>query len=190
MHMSPENLNDDLVLVTECKEKNGLVVDRSIYKVKLTPDNLKLFWDKAKVYPTLFNVELQDSFEKFLSVFLYTDSAGNVEGKGLLWKMDNMVGMFYLTDIDPGNDALVHVSFFDGRIRGREQVTCDLIKHVFEHYKFRRLTAHIPLFAIEATHAFTRRIGFKQEGRKRQSSFFKNRWFDTMQYGILSEEVL
>jgi RimJ/RimL family protein N-acetyltransferase len=182
--MSPENP----VVSAFCAEPK-LTVQRHVYKMALTPDALRTFWDKARKFPTLFTEEIKDDFKLFLGVFLTQHQDGTIEGKGLLWRIDDYTGIFYLTDIDAGSDAEVHVTFFDGRIRGRDALAIEMIRYVMKKYEFRRLTAKVPMYAVPAAHSFIRRIGFKVEGRKRQSCFFKNQWYDTVLYGILADEV-
>lgn len=177
------------ILSVRCDEPKG-AVERHVFPLELTRENLDIFWAKARVYPTLFSAEIKEDFSKFLNVFLADDGYGKLSSRGLLWKVDDFVGVFYLTDIIPENDALAHFTFFDGRLRGRDEIVRDMIKYIFNRYKFRRLSAQVPLFAVPATQFFTEKIvGFKREGRKRQSSSYNGTWFDTMHYGLLAEEV-
>jgi RimJ/RimL family protein N-acetyltransferase len=50
-----------------------------------------------------------------------------------------------------------------------------------------RLNAYIPAQAGMGPRLFVERCGFKIEGRKRQASWWKDRWFDVHLYGILKE---
>lgn len=186
--MSVLNLASEPILSSVCTEKNGSV-ERHVYKMALTQESVKLFWEKARKFDTLFTQEIRNDFRLFLSVFLDEMPDGTIEGRGLLWRIDDYVGIFYLTQIDPCNDAQVHVTFFDGRIKGRENLAIDMLRFAFKTYGFRRLSAVVPMYAATASHSFIRRIGFKIEGRKRLSCGFKSSWYDTVQYGILASEV-
>lgn len=185
--MSALNLVSEPVVSSVCTEKNGSI-ERHVYKMALTQESVKLFWEKARKFDTLFTQEIKNDFRLFLSVFL-DENDGVIEGRGLLWRIDDYVGIFYLTDISPENDAQVHVTFFDGRIKGRENLAIDMLRFAFKVYQFRRLSAVVPMYAATASHSFIRRIGFKIEGRKRLSCGFKGSWYDTVQYGILASEV-
>lgn len=185
--MTQANLNDSPILTVSCKEKHG-VFERSIYPIQLTKENLATFWEKARVYPNLFSEELKDDFTTFLSIFLEQDG-DNIDARGLLWRIDNFVGVFYLTDIYPERDALCHFTFFDGRIHGRVDLARAMLSYVFNKYKFRRLSASVPMFVVPATVEFVQRVGFLLEGRKRNSTPYKGEWYDTKQFGILSHEV-
>lgn len=176
------------ILSVECVEAKSTVT-RNVYPMKLTRDNLLLFWEKARKYSTLFSQEIKDDFNKFLDVFIGQEEDGSIVSRGLLWVIDDFVGVFYVTDIRPEEDALVHFTFFDGRIRGRDELAKRMLKYVFHHYQFRRLSAKAPLFVVPATLHFIERIGFKKEGRKRKSSYYNGEWFDTIHFGILREEI-
>lgn len=175
------------ILSVECHEPKG-VVTRHVYPMKLTRENLAVFWERARKYPTLFTQEIKDDFNKFLNVFVGEEN-GVLTARGLLWVIDDFVGVFYATDIQPGSDAVVHFTFFDGRIHGRDILAKRMLSYVFHYYGFRRLTAHVPMFVVPATLHFVERIGFKKEGRKRKSSYYNGEWFDTIHFGILADEA-
>lgn len=180
------------ILSVECDEPKGKVW-RNVYPMALDEHNLRLFWEKARHYKTLFTREIKDDFKAFLDIFVAQDLAGNLVGKGLLWRVDgptdDMVGVFYLTNIEPEDDALAHFTFFDGRIRGRDDLTKQMIQYVFAKYHFRRLTTHAPAYVIPGTIHFIERLGFKREGKKRAAAFYNGEWFDMNLYGILADEV-
>ena len=169
----------------ECDEPNG-VVTRSVYPMALTPSNLKKFWELTSQFKVLFDAEVGGDFQKFCELFMSRDG-DNLYAHGLFWKMDDMVGVFYLTHI-LSNDAQIHYSFFDRRHKGRQHLTRMMIQHVFSKYGFRRLSAEIPYFA-KGTFEFIEQLGLKHEGRKRKSVLFDGEWFDTKLYGVLMEEA-
>ena len=187
--MKPASLNDNdaPILCVTCDEKQG-PVKRCVYPFQLSRDNLLLFWERARVYPTLFTEEIKNDFQRFLSIFL-AQEGDRVNAKGLMWKVDNFTGVFYLTDIYPERDAVCHFTFFDGRIHGRDALAKAMLSYVFNKYKFRRLSAEVPMFVVPAAISFVQRVGFKREGRKRNSTPFNGEWYDTLQFGILSHEV-
>lgn len=182
--MPQANLSDSPILRVKCEEKQG-VVERSIYPIALTRENLGTFWEKARVYPNLFSEELKDDFQTFLGIFL-EQNGDSITARGLLWRIDNFVGVFYLTDIYPERDAICHFTFFDGRIHGRVKLAQAMLSYVFNKYKFRRLSAQVPMFVASSTLEFIQRVGFTLEGRKRSSTPYKGQWYDTKLFGILS----
>lgn len=177
------------VVSCECEEKGGKIV-RHVYPMQWTLDNLRTFWNKSLRYPTLFEKEVNEDFNAFLNIFVSINQATNdITGHGLVWYIDDFVGVFYMDKIS-NYDATVHFSFFDGRIRGRDLLAREMIKYVFEHYGFQRLTCEIPGFVNEVSRRFVKHIGFTQEGVKRSSSPYQGKYYDCGIYGILRSEVL
>lgn len=183
-------LDEPIILSARCSEPEGSIV-RSVRSMTLTPSNLHKFWEHSRQFKTLFTKEVNDDFLKFLELFIVSDKEGlPIDCNGLFWVVDDFVGVLYMTDIKPGYDALVHYTFFDRRQRGRQPLIRKMLKYVFEHYGFRRLTVEIPKYAVDSTNAFVRSLNFKEEGRKRKAAYYENQWFDVMIYGILREEVI
>ena len=175
-----------------CKEKRGEVT-RDIFALSdsgMDINTLKMFWEKARPFKTLFNKEIQDNFEKFLSMFVRQDTNGTPVINGLFWQVDEaMTGMYYMTDIIVGYDATVHFVFFDRILNGRKEMTMMMLRYLFEKYQFRRLSVEIPKYVIDGPKTFVKCIGFKPEGRKRKAAFYNGEWYDTSIYGILPEEI-
>jgi RimJ/RimL family protein N-acetyltransferase len=66
-----------------------------------------------------------------------------------------------------------------------------MMRHVFKEFPtFQRLNVTIPCYVSEKVFKFVDRVGFKAEGRKRKTSLWKGKWFDSIMYGILREELL
>lgn len=177
----------DPVVTALCREPEGDIV-RSIYPMPLTMGNLKEFWDRAKNYRTLFTDEIAGDFKKFCELFI-SQEENKLKAHGLLWRIDDLVGVYYMTHIYP-TDAQVHYTFFDRRHKGREHITRRLLAWAFEHYGFRRLSTEIPMYASKHTFGFVYRVGFKLEGRKRKAIHYKGDWFDVSLYGILKEDLV
>lgn len=168
-----------------CHEKAGKVV-RNVYEMKLTPQNLKKFWEQAKQFKVLFWDNIDGDFAKFMEMLVSKDG-DSIIANGLFWKIDDMVGVFYMTHIQY-HDAQIHYTFFDRRHWGRQRITRMMIQHVFKEFGFHRLSAEIPCF-MNGTFDFVKQIGLKHEGRKREAAFMKNEWYDVNCFGILKEEA-
>lgn len=183
--MSTVSTQIEPVVSAICTEPEG-TVERFVYPMLLTPQNLKRFYDEASKFRTLFTDEINGDFGKFAECFI-SQAGESIYSNGLFWVVDDFVGMYYMTHIE-AHDARVHYTFFDRRHLGREQLTRNMISYVFEKYKFRRLTTEIPMYASKHTFDFVLRLGFKKEGRIRKARLYKGDWFDTMILGILAEE--
>lgn len=177
------------ILTVRCNEPEG-VFNRELWFMQLYPENLRALWDKASKFRMLFGTEISGDFKKFAEVFLSQGSdevTANLNG--LFWIVDDFVGAFYMTRIQPGLDADVHYAFFDRRHKGRLELARAMFRYVFDRYKFRRLTAEMPLNITPDAYKFAERLGFKNEGRKRKAAYFDGQFFDVNVFGLLKEEL-
>ena len=180
-------LLDEPVVTTTCREPEG-TFERNIYRMSLSPENIQRVYERAKKFRTLFSDEINGDPRKFTETFI-SEEDGIIRANGLFWVIDDYVGLYYMTHIEE-HDARVHYTFFDRRHIGREQLTRDMIKYVFDYFGFRRLTTEIPMYASKHTFDFViNRLGFTKEGRRRQAVEYKGQWFDIMTLGILREEA-
>jgi RimJ/RimL family protein N-acetyltransferase len=180
-------LSEQPLFVETCDEPEGQI-DRAVRFMPLTLENLKKFWDRSRQFPTLFGEEISADYTKFLNLIMHEGPNG-IEINGLFWVVDDFVGMYYMTEIEPGFDAQVHYSFFDRRQKGRVNLSKAMLHYAFEKYEFRRFSVEIPLFVSKMTLNFIEEIGFKKEGRKRMKALYKGQWFDVSCYGLLREEL-
>lgn len=189
----PVELYSEPVLTAVCFEPGG-EVERAVYPMMLTVDNLRVFWEKSRQFKNLFDVHVNGDFKTFCELFLRNGVDGTVESNGLFWVVDDFVGVFYMTDIRIGFDAKTHYVFFDRRHRGRVHLAREMLKYVFMKYNFRRLSTEVPLYATPAVIDFIRACGFAREGRRRKGAWYSGGenpdWFDVLSFGILKEEAL
>src|SRR5258708_10158565 len=157
------------IISCECHEREG-VVERHVYPMALTPDNLKRFWELTQQFKILFDGEVQN-FKQFCEMFISVDEDyEHIQAHGLFWRIDDFVGLYYMTHIQ-SHDAQIHYSFFDRRHHGRQVMTRRIIQHVFNKYGFRRLSAEIP-YCMPQTFQFVEQVGLKFEGRKRDAVYY------------------
>lgn len=176
------------ILVATCTEPGGSI-ERSVYSLQLTPENLKVFWEKAKLHKNLFDEEIRGDFKKFASLLLSNGQNG-VQANGLFWVVDDFVGVFYMTKMVPGVDAEAHYTFFDGRHTGRVFLAREMLKYVFQKYAFRRLSVELPLYASYSAFTFVQALGFRPEGKKRSAKWHNGKWYDVKLFGVLRERIL
>lgn len=174
------------ILSAVCDEPEGKV-ERFVYPLIFTPENLQKFWDRAKQFPTIYGREIK-GIEDFYHMFINTSDKGEIDLNGLFWVIDDFVGVFYMTDITP-YQANVHYSFFDKRHKGRLDLVKKMLRYIFNRYHFKRINVEIPLYATKYTRFFVSNLGFTLEGRKRKAAYFRGEWWDVMQYGMLDTEA-
>lgn len=160
-----------------------------IHDTDLTPSQAKrkiaeLFIESSK-HEVLFSDELNGDLVSFLNIFL-NPRAVWVE---VVREEDQLgIGALYLTDVTLGYDADAHFTFWDGVARGRETLVQEAMKWAFDRYNLERMTSEIPVYQSGVVR-FARRLGFKEEGRRRHGVKRKGDWVDQLIYGILKEEL-
>src|SRR2546421_1154176 len=98
------------ILSVPCEERHGTII-RHVYPVVLDAVSIRMFWNKMKPHRTLFSQDIQGDFKKFMELFVDQDDDYNLRGRGLIYRVDDFVGCFYITNIYLELDALVHLAF-------------------------------------------------------------------------------
>lgn len=177
------------IFVVACNEPDG-VIERSVYPFTLTDEAAVKFYNQAKKFPKIFNKIPTDTIDGFLDSFFKWDPIRHeASAEGLFWVVDDFVGVFSLTNIYHPDDALMHFTFFDQRIRGRGPLVKRMIKYVFDTYCFHRLSAEIPATASKVVFKFLNKdVGLAIEGRKHKAIEYNNDRADLILYGAYPED--
>lgn len=171
------------VLSCECVE-HGQFVKRNVWRMTFSPANIQTLWEKSKEHRILFTDDVNGDFTKFCNIFL-NQHGDNIGANGLVWIVDDFVGMLFMSDIRE-REARLHFSFFDGRLR--YDISKEMINYIFHEYGFSRLNAEIVPFANRRVFEFIQRLGFKKEGEKRKAIIYKSHLWGLHLYGLLREE--
>lgn len=164
------------------------------YEVRVlewTLDRVEEFWDKIAPY-NIFSDDMAKSPEGFLAMIL--DSAGSTLWFEIRDTTDNdVVGLMYISEIalnleNQPQSAKWHGMLWGGKAGPRRPVLRAAIKELFYQFKLHRLEAEIPMHFGGVIRA-AKKIGFVEEGRKRQVALFKGVWFDALLLSILDHEV-
>lgn len=175
------------IVTVRCNEPEG-TFDRTVTPVALSWEKLRSYYERLKEYDVVFNDHVPNTPGGFASIFVDIGEDLTVSANGLLWEVDD-VGILYLTHITPGISALAHFSFWDRRIRGREKLVREMVKHCFKRYGFQRIEVRVALYATPVL-AAVERIGFVKEGRARKAVRRNGEWYDVNLYSMLREEAL
>lgn len=183
------------ILSVLCKEPEGEII-RNVYELNFTMATIDKLTEQILKFPTLYGKEIKNK-KDVLSMF-FNVNGEEITPKGIFYSVDDMVGLFYITDFCYDfSDALVHYTFFDRRHNGRVPLVRSMLKYVFERYNFQRLSVELPLYMTgqsiqlqkRGVITFIQKVGFSHEGRKRKAAFYKGEWFDMNLYGILRGEI-
>lgn len=156
-----------------------------VIEMRLTLEKAKWLWDEMNKYRTLWTDLTRGDFNSWYAIITSKDSYW-VE----VWKGEEIVGVVYWTDLAQIFDVQVHAMFFDRDLAGKVEI-CQRIAWWF-FLKFpecHRMTATIPGI-YHATVRLLKRMGFREEGKKRESLLMYGNWVDQMIFGLLASEVL
>lgn len=129
----------------DCKERDG-VVNRTVYKM---PRDLKLW------------LEVQDKMNEvnnFLSKSMVVNTEMLLDEKNQFYLIDD-VGVAVVLPYKE-HSAHVHITFWDRRLRGKEELMKKLAEHCMAESDLQYLFTAIPTKA-GAVIAFAKRVGFK-----------------------------
>jgi hypothetical protein len=168
-----------MIFECDCKEHNK-IINRKVWLMDYSSENLRQLWEKSKEHRILFSDDVNGDFNKFCSIFLSRDpSSGTIFTNGLVWVVDDFVGVLFMSQIKR-SEAMLHFSFFDGRLRF--DISKRMIDYIFTEYNFDRLNSEIVPFASRRVFNFVEQLGFKKEGTKRKGLLYKNEKFDLLLY--------
>jgi RimJ/RimL family protein N-acetyltransferase len=172
----------------EDQSDNLLIAEFGNWKVRelqFTHDKIAWLWSEMNKYRSLFSDLTRGSHVNFSNMIIQPDT---------LWfevvdEQDNWVGLLYVMHMSRVIDCEVHILFFDRKPAEKVHLCKQVVQWVFEHYPLRRMTATIPHIYYR-TIKLAKSIGFKEEGRKRESQLMGNKWVDEVILGILRHEVV
>lgn len=158
-----------------------------VRELELDGDKLQWMWGEMQCHPALFSAFTRDNKELFIELlqnrFSLWYEVVDDEGK--------ILGVVYITDLNQGFDANFHVMFFDNKPSEKAELVKEIIRLVFARFPYlHRLTISVPVIYFATVRA-AKRIGFVEEGRKRQSKMIKSSlgWCDEVILGLLAGEI-
>lgn len=169
-------------------DESLLIAEFDRWKVQemlITPEKVAWIWIEMNKYRSLFSSLIQGDLANFTAVMIQPDS---------LWfevldENETIVGMLYVTALSRIIDCEVHILFFDRKPAEKVLLCKQVVLWMFEHYPLRRMTAIVPSIYYR-TIKLAKNIGFREEGRKRESQLLGNKWVDDLVLGILRHEVV
>lgn len=167
---------------------NPIIAEYDQWVVKMlegTPEKLQQVWSEISSHRSLFSDTTEGDVENFKALMFSPD----VFWMEVLDRQGNLVGVMYLTDTQLLIDASVHLVFFDRKLSEKAGLCREVLRWLFHHFAYRRLTAYIPSIYY-ATVRLAKKIGFKDEGLRRDAYLIGNKWVDEVILGILRSEVI
>lgn len=176
----PTTREDSMLFQAICKE-DGQEVVRTAYPYILDAAAIVQLWFKLSQFPVLFASPQQSNFKNFVRMIQ--------DEYSVMVRIDN-VGLILVTDIVPGVEARMHISFWDSKLSGREAIIREAVKWILETFTVRRVSVPVRADA-RAMRSFLERVGLYFEGVlknwvKRDED---GRLYDLYLFGITNQEV-
>ena len=154
-------------------------------KEYMTAEKIGDLWNEFKKHDVLFTDEIKGDPEAFIDIMLNPRS---VWMEVFSLEHDKPIGVMSLSRVIPGFDADAHFVFWDGKGRGKERLSLRVAKWLFARYRLHRMTVMVPLNQ-KGTIRFMKRLGFKEEGVKREGTLRHGKWIDLATFGVLLPEI-
>lgn len=150
----------------------------------LTKEKLASLWAQFKDFPIAFDDVTKGDPQHFMKVMF---DPTNVFYE--IYNQDDVtVGIASAASVRPRLDAVIHLTMFDRRLRGREGLFRSILTDLFEKAALRRVTAAVPGNRA-TTRKLLERLGFVHEGVLREAMPMDGSFIDVGIYGLLREEL-
>lgn len=150
----------------------------------LTKEKLASLWEQFKEFPVAFDDVTKGDPQHFMKVMF--------DPTNIFYEIYNeddvTVGIASAASVRPRIDAVIHLTMFDRRLRGREELFRDILADLFNKAALRRVTAAVPGNRA-TTRKLLERLSFTHEGVLREAMPFEGQFVDVNIYGLLREEL-
>ena len=179
------------ITVVQCEDRSG----KHLYSVRLlhefgksdgymTPKKVSELWESARQHDVLFSDYTEGKVEPFLSVLMNPSSVW----LEIFRETDSKpVGAAYISNVIPRFDAKGHFAVWDKIAGGREEIFFSIMDWMFLRFGLRRISVEVPAYQSGVIR-FSKRLGFKEEGTKRDGVLHKGVWMPLKLFGITVED--
>lgn len=151
----------------------------------LTPEKIKELWLEYSQHDTLFSDYTRGAVAPFLTMLFDPRSIiAEIYHLGL----EQPIGALMLTRILPRFDATAHFTLWDSKAPGREPIFIGMMQLWMKEFNLHRLSVEVP-GVHSGVKRMIKRLGFVEEGIRREASIHRDRWVDMTLFGILRSEV-
>lgn len=143
-------------------------------------EQVQSLWEKFASISGLFDDFHRDRADLFVQ---------KLKSPNTVWlELEDGNGLYYLTNVIPNLSATGHFVFWDRKLKGREELTMDVMRWLMSKVPLVKVNSYQPDYA-KAARRFAENIGMKREGIIRRWSYSDGKLFDMFVYGMTSEEA-
>lgn len=154
-----------------------------VVPLELTPEKLLWLWKEMNGYKALFSDTTKGDVANFMTLVQLPDSYWLEVLEG-----GKPVGIIYWTDMCDLISAQVHVIFWDRKLGEKVELCREVARHFFRTFPHHRIEAVLPV-TYHPTLKLAKKIGFVQEGIKRQSKVMDGKRVNEVIFGLLDSEI-
>jgi len=151
----------------------------------LTNDKIAQLWAEVRKFDVLFSDYTRGKAEPFLDALF---NPGSVWLEIFRLTDQRPIGAAYITNVIPHYDAKGHFTLWDKVGSGREPIFWDIMAWLMVRYDLHRITVEIPPYQSGVIR-FTKKMGFRPEGEKREAVLHKGKWMPLLIFGLLRSEL-
>lgn len=167
------------------KGKPLFTVDKwDVCEMRLSWEKIAILWNKLEQHKTLFSDLTRGDFDNYVRLLVQPHTYW-LE----IYEGDELLGIVYFDRLESGVEAYANLVLFDRKPAEKRHVIKAIMEHMFREFPLNRITGHVPDIYF-ATTRLLKRLGFKQEGVKREAVLMGGRWVDIVIMGILRSEVI
>lgn len=158
--------------------------DFTVREMTLTWPKALMLWNIISKYRTLFSDLTRGDFDNFFRF---------ITAKRSIWleivRNRVVIGIICLVNLDKVVDIDAHVIFFDRDLSEKIPVSKAVVYWAFMNLPIQRITVDVPTIYY-ATIRLVKKIGFQEEGCKRNAVLIGGNWVDSYVFGITRREAL
>ena len=148
-----------------------------------TPERSKWLWEQLQRYPSLSTDPTRGRPEQFLDLVLSPQTYW-LE----VWTGETLIGVLYMTHIQAGVDAKVHIVFFDRKLGEKAPICAMALRWAAWKFSLHRFSIEMPEIYF-ATSRLAKKLGFHLEGNRKEMYIISGRWVNELVFGLLASEL-
>ena len=154
-----------------------------VRSMDIRPGKAEALWAVVSKFKTLFSDMSLNSYGTFVQAITDTDSVWYEICEG-----DQLAALIFLQGMSKLVDIEVHILALDRMPAEKAPVVKQLIRYVFKTYPMLHRMTTQPLTIYYAAIRLAKRVGFVEEGVKREAVLVHSKWADQAILGLLRRQ--
>lgn len=154
-----------------------------VRSMDIRPGKAEALWEVVSKFKTLFSDLSLNSFETFVYAITDTDSVWYEICEG-----DKLSALIFLQGMSKLVDIEVHILSLDRMPAEKAPAVKHLIRYVFANYPMLHRMTTQPLTIYYAAIRLAKKVGFVEEGTKREATLVNGKWADQAILGLLRRQ--